>query len=510
VNVSDWVDGRAAFAPERVAIRFEGSEITYAAMAERVARLAAALDADLGVGHGDRVAFLGFNNPEMIALLFACARVGAILVPLNWRLAEPEHRRMLEDCAPSVLLAEAEFVDHVDSIKDAVPEMRCVGLGDAAAGWLAYEALGQGGGGPAPQGAYPDPLLICYTSGATGAPKGTVLTQSVLLWNAVNSTHLNDLTSADHVLTTLPLFHVGGLNMQTLPALHAGATVTLQRTFDVDAMFDAIERQHVTLTVLVPAQIMAVLEHARWPKADLSSLRLIVTGSTVVPPRLIEAVHARGVPMVPVYGATETAPIATYLAPADAERKLGSSGKAAVHCEIRLVDDDGRDVAPGEPGEILVRGPNVMSGYWNAPQATKEALVDGWFHSGDIGHQDADGFLFVDDRKKDMIISGSENVFPAELEIVLAECDRIAEAAVVGRDDERWGEVAVAVVVPKQADGISADEVSALFEGRLARFKHPRHVVFVDALPRNAMGKVVKDELRARFGAASAAAKAKA
>ena len=504
MNLADWIDRRAAFAPERVAIRFEGREITYAGLAERMARLAAALGGGLGVGRGDRVAFLGFNNPEMIALLFACARLGAILTPLNWRLAAPEHRRMLDDCAPSALLVEPGFVGHVEAMRGGLADMGLVAMGEAGDGWLSYDALIESAGeAPAAGGGYDDAVLICYTSGATGAPKGAVLAQEALLWNAVNSTHLHDMTSADHVLTTLPLFHVGGLNIQTLPALHAGATVTLHPKFDPGALFDAIEGTGVTLTVLVPAQITALLAHPRWPSVDLTSLRLIVTGSTVVPPRLIDAVHARGVPMVPVYGSTETAPIATYLAPADAARKVGSSGKAALHCEIRLVDDDGRDVGSGEPGEIIVRGPNVMSGYWNDPETTKRALIDGWFHTGDIGHQDADGFLYVDDRKKDMIITGSENVYPAEREIVLGECDRLAEAAVVGRADARWGEVPVAVVVPKEPNAIGAEDVLALFEGRLARYKHPRHVVFVAALPRNAMGKVVKDEVRAMVGAAA-------
>jgi fatty-acyl-CoA synthase len=307
---------------------------------------------------------------------------------------------------------------------------------------------------------------------------------------------MHALSAEDRVLTTLPLFHVGGLNIQTLPALQAGCTVTLHPKFDADATFDAIERERITLTVLVPAQLDAMLAHPRWAKADFSSLRMITTGSTLVPLRIIRAVHARGVPLVQVWGATETAPIAACLHADEAMRKAGTTGRAARHCELRVVGFAGEDAPPGVPGEVWVRGANVMIGYWGDPEASAKALAGGWFHSGDLGHFDEEGFLTIDGRLKDMIISGGENISPAEVEAVLLECPDIAEAAVVGRPDARWGEVVVAVVAPAPGAKLERERVLALFDGRLARFKQPKDVVFVNALPRTAIGKVRKDDVR--------------
>jgi fatty-acyl-CoA synthase len=312
---------------------------------------------------------------------------------------------------------------------------------------------------------------------------------------------MHDLTSADHVLTTLPMFHVGGLNIQTLPALHAGATVTLQARFDVEATLAAIAERRPSLAVLVPAQLAALIGHPAWAETDLSSLRAITTGSSIVPVPLIEAIHARGVPVIQVYGSTETAPIAIYQTPRDAFLSVGSCGKPALHCAARIVDGEGRDVPRGARGEILIRGPNVMSGYWRNPEASAAALRGGWFHTGDIGHVDERGYYFIDERKHDVIISGGENIYPAEVEAILLAEPRIAEAAVVARSDPRWGEVPVAVIVLRAGAAMTAAEVLALFRDRIARFKQPRDVVFAAALPKNALGKVLRYELRRQVAA---------
>jgi fatty-acyl-CoA synthase len=498
MELSAWIERRADFHPERTAVHFEGRELSYAGLAARVGATAAALKQGLGVKPGDRVAHLGYNSPDFLALFFACARLGAILVPLNWRLAPPEHAYMVTDCSPSAILVEDDFIAHVEGIREALADCALVALESRAEGWLSWEELLAGAAGDDRHPGVDDrnPLLLVYTAGTTGRPKGAVLKQEAILFNAINATTMHDLTSADRVLTTLPLFHVGGLNILTTPALHAGATVTLHRRFEPGAVLEAIAERRPTLTVLVPATIQALMDQPGWDAADLSCLRMITTGSTFVPHALIEAVHARGVPVIQVYGSTETSPIAIYLPLEEARRKVGSTGKPALHCQARIVDDGGADVAPGERGEILVRGANVMSEYWGKPEATAAALKGGWFHTGDVGHQDAEGYYYVDERKNDVIISGSENIYPAELENLLAECTAIREAAVVGRRDERWGEVPVAVVVPRQAGGIGRDAVLALFEGRLAAYKHPRDVIFTDALPRNAMGKILKYRLR--------------
>ena len=490
MDLSSWLERRADFTPARIALHFEGADISYAALHQMMRRQAGALAAQ-GVGAGDRVAHLGYNSPELLALIFACARLGAMALPLNWRLALPEQRFMLEDATPKLLLYDAEFAE---------PAAALAGAGGARAVPL-EEAPAAAERDADPAVSYAAPLLLVYTSGTTGRPKGAVLSQEALLWNAVNSAHMHDLTSADHVLTTLPMFHVGGLNIQTLPALHAGARVTLHRRFEVAATLAAIAAARPSLTVLVPAQLTAMMQHPGWARADLSSLRAITTGSQIVPLALIEALRARGVPVIQVYGSTETAPIAIYQIASQALASAGSCGKPALHCEARIVDGAGRDAAPGERGEILIRGPNVMRGYWRDAEATARALADGWFHTGDIGHQDAEGYFHIDERKNDVIISGGENIYPAEVEAILLADPRVAEAAVVAKPDARWGEVPVAVVVRRAEVNVGEADLLALFAGRLARFKQPRAVVFVTDMPRSALGKVQRHELRRRLAA---------
>jgi fatty-acyl-CoA synthase len=495
MDLADWIMRHDGFAPDKTAIRYEGADISYRALATRIAAAAGVLAGDFAIGRGDRVAHLGLNHPDMLVLLFACARLGAIFLPLNWRLAPPEHAFILRDSRPKLLVAAPEFADQVAAIGAA--EMPKASLGAPVDDWPSWDALiaaadGHESGGASAE----DPVLLVYTSGTTGQPRGALLTQDNIYWNAANSIHMHAMSRDDHVLTTIPMFHVGGMNIQTVPVLHAGGTVTLHPRFDTGATLQAIAGDRPTLTVLVPAQMAALFDHPGWEAADLSSLRLVTTGSTIVPVPLIRRLHERGVKVIQVYGSTETAPVVVYQTGDDAERTIGSAGRAGLHSEMRLVDDAGNDVPPGTRGEILIRGPQVMREYWGEPTATEEVLRDGWFHTGDVGHQDADGWLYVDERKKDVIISGGENIYPAELEAVLAECDAITESAVVARQDERWGEVPVATVVLRREGDMDRDAALALFEGRIARFKHPRDVVFMPALPRNAMGKVQKYRLR--------------
>ncbi len=498
IDLSSWIERWAEFCPDKTALHFEGDDIPYAALAARVERLAQALKGELGIAAGDRLAHLGPNGPEILDLAFACARLGAILVPLNWRLAPPEHLYMLRDCTARAILVAPDFTGQCEELRAELPGMAFVAYGAAPDGWIPYDDLLAGAAGEGRNGhaGYASPFLLVYTSGTTGRPKGALLTQEAIFWNAVNSIHNHDLGHADHVLTTIPMFHVGGLNIQTTPALHVGATVTIQRRFDAGEMLAAIADRRPTLTVMVPAMMQAMIAHPDWAAADLGSLRGINTGSAPVPEALIRPFLARGVAIGQIYGATETAPIAVYLRFEDGVDRIGSCGKPALHCEVKIVDAGGAEVPPETRGEIVVRGPNVMREYWQNPEATAEALTDGWFHTGDVAHRDADGFYYIDDRKKDVVISGGENVYPAELENLLADCEDIAEAAVIGQADERWGEVPVAYVVRRPDAELTAQDVLALFDGRLARYKHPRRVVFVDALPRNAMGKVQKFALR--------------
>jgi fatty-acyl-CoA synthase len=493
VNLSRIVAHWAQFRPNGVAVHFAGEDITWAALLRRVDAATLRL-ASLGLNRGDRVAYLGYNHPEILALLFACARLGALLVPLNFRLAPAEHEDILAHAEASMLVVEPDFYASAGAIRTKLPLMQLIALRGTPPGWFAWEGPLPGGFDPKLPGTDADPVLIVYTSGTTGKPKGAVHTQSALLWNIVNATLYQDLTSRDHVLTVLPMFHVGGLCIQTLPALHAGATVTIHPRFDPGLWLRDVATRRPTHSLLVPATMKAVLAHPDWARTDLSSLREMNTGSSTIPESLIAPFHARGIPVGQVYGSTETGPVSMYLRAEDAKRKAGSAGKAAMHAEIRLVGADGRDAAPGEVGEIWVRAPNLMSGYWKDPD--NPAFRDGWFRSGDLARVDGEGYYWVVGRSKDMIISGGENVYPAELENILADCPDVLEAAVVGVPDPQWGEAVVAAVVRRPGSALDEAGVMRLFDGRIARYKQPRRVAFVDALPKSAIGKVQKFEVK--------------
>jgi fatty-acyl-CoA synthase len=475
--------------PGAPALRFGGRRIPYGILARDIRRAAAFLAAR-DVRRGDRVAFLGANHPAQLVLLFACARLGAMQVPLNWRLAPPELGFILRDAGAACLLATREMAGLA---RQAAPE-GCAIL-DAEAAWPEEDP-------PAPVGAAEDPVLLVYTSGTTGRPKGAVLDQRAVAANAENSAALHGLTAADRVLTVLPLFHVGGLNIQTTPALMAGAEVVLHPRFDPGAFFRSCAEDRPSLSLLVPAVMRALVTHPGWAGADLSSLRAVGAGSSDVPPELIAPFHARGIPVQQIYGATETAPIAIAQTREEALAAPGSIGRAAALCEARVVDAEGRPLPPGRAGEIELRGPNLARGYWRDAAGTAAAFREdggGWFRTGDVGRVDEAGRFWFTDRLKHVVISGGENIYPAEVERVLLTAPGVAEGAVCGRPDERWGEVPVAVVVP--APGFDRAAVLRHFEGRLARFKHPRDVVAVDALPRTALGKVELGALR-RFAAA--------
>jgi fatty-acyl-CoA synthase len=503
MDLSDLIARNAAFSPQKPALVFEGEVLSYRAFFERIETAAKALKTEFGVGRGDRVAILSLNRPDYLVLLYACARLGAMLVPLNWRLAVAEQMFILSDAAVKVLLLERAFAEIIPVLGAALPDTRVVGLDfTPPAPGCAFEALlaMATGDGRNPHTDLSCPLLIVYTSGTTGRPKGAVLRQEALLWNGVMSQHMHGLNSDDHVLTVLPFFHVGGLNIQTTPALHHGATVTILPRFTPEAALAAIAGGRPTLTVLVPATIQAISDHPGWAEADLSSLKAISTGSQIVPPHLIERFVARGVPVLQVYGSTETCPIAVYTRLGGDLSRAGSTGLPGLCCEAMVIDDAGVELPPDTPGEIAMRGPNVFCEYWGNEAATREALHEGWFRTGDIGRRDADGYFFVHDRKKNMIISGGENIYPAEVERVLLEHPDVADCGVIGRPDAKWDEVPVAYVIPRAGCRADAEALTAHLLTQLARFKVPREFVFVDDLPRTALGKVQHFKLRQLAG----------
>jgi fatty-acyl-CoA synthase len=498
MDLFDFIERNAAFTPGKPAVIFEGESLSYAAFAARIEQTARALKAEFGVGRGDRIAILSLNRPDYLVLLYACARLGAMLVPLNWRLAVAEQLFILSDAGPKVLVLEQAFAEILPGLEKTLPGTGIVGLDFGPSPGIAFDALltRARGHGPNPLADLTCPLLIVYTSGTTGRPKGAVLRQEALLWNGVMSQHMHDLSSDDDVLTVLPFFHVGGLNIQTTPALHQGATVTIHPRFTPEATLSTIARGRPTLTVLVPATIQAVTDHPDWLSTDLSSLKAVSTGSTIVPPHLIERFVARGVPVLQVYGSTETCPVAVYTRLGGDLSRVGSTGLPGLCCEAKVIDDSGVELPSNTPGEIAVRGPNVFYEYWGNEEATKEALHDGWYRTGDIGVRDADGYFWVYDRKKNLIISGGENIYPAEVERVLLEHPDVRECAVIGQPDPRWDEVPVAYVIRRAGCFVEAENLKAHVLTQLARFKVPRDIVFVDDLPRTALGKVQHFRLR--------------
>ncbi len=488
---ASWIERHATFAPDKIALRCGEEALTYAALAARVAGTSAWLSGECALAAGARVAWLGYNGIDLVVLLLACAHARLVLVPLNWRLSAEELDAVLDDAGAALLIVDASCRELGGALRPR-PAASC---GFAAAGLREFPRSPDGGALRDVDADPATPLMLVYTSGTTGRPKGAVLTRETVLFNALNACHMHDMTAHDRVLTVLPMFHVGGLNIQTLPALYCGAEVVIEPRFEPGRTLEMIARLRPSLIVLVPATIAALFAEPAWPHTDLGCLRCITTGSTDVPRALIEALHVRGVPVIQVYGATETGPVAIYQRIDEAHATVGAIGRCGLHTEVRLVDAQGHDVADGVPGEVWLRGPHLAHGYWNAQAGRADPFPDGWFASGDVAERDARGLFHFKDRIKHVIISGGENIYPAELERVLAASGVLREAAVAGRPDPRWGEVPVVVAVRGDA-ALARDDVLALFDDHLARYKRPRDVVFVDALPRNAMGKVEVPRLR--------------
>jgi fatty-acyl-CoA synthase len=492
MDISSSIARWGSWTPGKTALRFEGRRVSYAELDQDVRSVAAWLRA-CGVSRGDRVCYLGPNCPELLELLFACARLGAIFVPLNVRMPPAELRVFVEATQPRLLVSEQGFRQiGLDSAADLGAErVKTFQLGGELASFA-----GAAGRVTAGSGADPAlPALILFTSGTTGRAKGATFTHGNIAFNTLNVLTAFAVTAADEILTTVPMFHAGGLLIHTLPGLCAGATVTIHREFDPGELLDEIQRQRIMLLACVPAMTLALASHPDWDGADLSSLRLVVTGSTMVPRRAIEPWQRKGVSIVQGYGGTETCPTATTMPPGSPPAASFTAGKPTIFTQIRIVDPSGRDAEIGETGEVWIRGPAVMQGYWANEQATRDAFCDGWFRNGDLGLIDEAGYLCIVDRIKDIIIVGGSNVYPSDLETVLGDCAEIREAAVVGRPDDELGEVPVACVVPSPDRTLTTEQVIGLFEDRLAVYKHPREVIFLDGLPRNWHGKVDRGRL---------------
>jgi fatty-acyl-CoA synthase len=474
--------------PQRTALVHDGDAVTYAQFDERVRRLAHVL-VGRGIVAGDRVAYLGPNHPAFLETFFATAALGAIFVPLNTRLAEPELTYMLDDSGAALLVYGPEHA--------ATAEHLTVAHRIAVAG--EYEGL-LATASHEPHDvpvALDDVCMIMYTSGTTGHPKGAMLTHGNLTWNCYNLLIDLDLTHDEVALVNAPLFHTAALNHTALPVFIKGGTSVIVGKFDPEGAYDLVAQHRITLMFGVPAMFQQIALSPRWADADLSSLRILHCGGAPVPTPLIRTYQERGLTFVQGFGMTEASPGVLLLRPDDSVRKAGSAGTPMFFTDVRVVAPDGTDAGVGEPGEVLVRGPNVMAGYWRRPDDTARTLDENWLHSGDVATVDDEGYLTIVDRIKDMIISGGENIYPAEVESVLYEHPAVAECAVVGVPDEKWGEVGRALVVLRDGSTATPDEILAFLDGRLARYKIPRAVVLVDALARNASGKLLRHKLRA-------------
>ena len=490
----------ASRAPDRPIARCGDTTVTYGEMAARSAALAGGLR-DRGVRAGDVVGLLAYNCVEFLETIFAANHLGAIAMPINWRLAAPEVRFILEHSEAKALVCDDAMIPTAAAATDELgQDLARVCITDPAPpGWTSLPAL-RLVDAPARRPAGGDEVhRLMYTSGTTGRPKGVMITHANLAWK--NLAHLVEfaITSADLGLACGPLYHVGALDLTTTTLIAAGATTIIHRAFDAAAVVDEIERSGVTTVWLAPAMVNAIMALPDVESRDLASVRLIINGGEKMPVPLIERLQ-RSFPsawFADAYGLTETVSGDTFLVRDHLVSKLGSVGRPCLHLELDIWDEQSRSVPPGERGEIVLRGPKVFKGYWRDPEATAAAFAGGWFHTGDIGVRDDDGYLFVVDRLKDMIVSGGENIAGSEVERVLYEHGALLEAAVVGRPDERWGEVPVAFVVVRPGIEVTGDELLDHCRARLARFKVPKDVVFLDALPRNPSGKVLKRELRA-------------
>lgn len=493
-GLGGWPARRARMTPQRTAFVFAGRSVTYAEVHDRTTRLASQLRAS-GVGAGDRVAYLGRNHPAFVETMFAAHLLGAIFVPLNFRLAAPEVAYMLDHSGAETLIYAPECADVVHALPEDAPRHR-VALGEGH-----YEPwLAQGDPTPIDTPAdLDDPALILYTSGTTGRPKGATLTHGNLVWNCFNLLLGVDVTSAETTLISAPLFHVAALNQTLLPTFLKGGRSVIMPSWDVDECYDLIEKHGITWMFGVTTMFAAFARSPRWAEADLSSLRHLMAGGASVPAALIRTYQERGLVFCQGYGLTETAPGATFLEADQSERKVGSAGVPVFFSNVRVVRADGTDAPAGEPGEVLIQGPNVTPGYWRDPEATRAAFSDGWFHSGDLAMLDEDGHLYVVDRVKDMYISGGENVYPAEVEAAIFEHPAVAEAAVLGVPDAKWGETGHAFLVLRPGANITAGELRDFLRPSLATYKIPAHVEVVDELPKTGSGKIHKLALARRF-----------
>ncbi len=502
LNQGAFLAKRAELDPDKVGLAYEDTKLTFRQMNERACRTANALT-KLGVKEGDRVAILAQNCIEYYDTWFGAAKLGAVVVPLNWRLAPPEIQFILENSGARTIIFSPEYIDLVGGLRGhvALKDYIYAGPGDAPEFALSMSRIQEEADAEEPEwrGEGDDTLVIMYTSGTTGRPKGTMLTHANFFWASVTfRTVVQQEQEEERTLVVLPQFHIAA--MFTIPTfVHWGQQVILMKGFDPKVILETIEREKITGFGAVPAILSFMRLVPDWQKYDFSSVRIILVFAAPVPVPLIKEYAEAGVVVQQLYGLTECSGPGTVIGPGDAVDRAGSCGKAFFHTEVRVVDDSGNDTKPGDIGEVIMRGGNIMKGYWENTEATAETLKNGWLYTGDLAYRDEDGFIYIADRKKDMIISGGENVYPAEVESVIFGHPKVADVGVIGVPDEKWGESVKAIVVPKPGVELTEEEVIEYCRGHIAKFKIPKAVAFTDNLPRNPSGKILKRVLREEF-----------
>ncbi len=499
----DWLQRREMLSPSKVALidAINGNQpITYQEWNRQANRMAHFLRDELGIRQGDRVSIYAMNRVEYLNAIFACNKLGAILQVVNWRLKVRELDGVINDVSPRALLYSQAFTEQVDALRSRLPTIeRFVGLDvvtdDSDVLWPQVRKDWPQSQPDPVELDWEDPWVICYTGGTTGLPKGAILNYRAITANAVNTIVSWGLQSTDVTPLNTPLFHSGGLNVFTTPLVHMGGTSIVCQGFDVDQIFDQIENLGVTIFFAIPTMFLMMIQHPRWASLDLSNVRLVMAGGGACPKVIYEAFWDKGVQFKSGYGLTEAGPNTFWLPTEYMKTKIGSVGRPLFHIDVKLVDEDGQPVGVDEVGHLLIRGPHVCAGYWNRPRETADTIVDGWLHTGDLASHDADGCYTIVGRLKDMIKSGGENIYPAEVEDVMHSHPAIAEAALIPVPDPKWGEVGRAIIVLKPGQSLSADALTDWLRERIAHFKVPRSFVFANALPKTGANKVDKRKL---------------
>jgi fatty-acyl-CoA synthase len=508
ILASDWIAFHADRTPDKVAMveEYNGRNYTYAELDRRCAAFAGYMRDVWHIGTGDVVAILAINTVEYFVFQFACIKLGAIMLPLNWRLAEPELLFILKDASAKALIYDTELADRVPSLveKAGIDRHLCIELSIDSK----YEQLVTGDYPSVvinPQTTHDTPITIMYTAGTTGHPKGVIITHGMTFWNAINISIPTGLNNDSVQYSVLPTFHTGGLNLYANPLMHWGGKAIIARTFDAETTLKTLadSSQGVTHFFGVPAIYLFLSQHEAFNRTDLSHIQSWGCGGAPMPAALLKTYADRGIIVQLGFGMTETSPTVFLIAKRRAVVKPTSVGKPMLHTRVRVVDPTFTDVPTGDVGEVVISGPNITPGYLNRPDANEASFTldeDGnrWLHSGDAGMIDDEGCVYIVDRYKDMYISGGENVYPAEVEQVIFQVEGVKDVAVIGIPDEKWGESGLAVIVTEEGE-VTEDKIIAQCTSNLAKFKVPREVVYVDVLPRNAAGKVLKRELRKQF-----------